>query len=343
MRFLRPSLWLAGAAGAMVGFAALGGLTDVPLRWSDLGGWLDEVPVEDALVELARWLGMALSVYVIVVSVLVLLGELAASVRAVPMARLLHRVAGVVAVPALHRRLVEASTATAITVSAMSATGGGGALAASPAAEQTVDVASFAPEMMVLPAGVDGADVVGFGYDPAAPVMPAQVRVVVGPDDTVWDIAVAHYGFCDQSIVELVAAASGLADPNLIFVGQVLVLPPLPVAAAVPAAPAPPVVSVDAATWSVHMIVVGDTLWDILEGHYGFVTGDLVWEVAVYNSIEDPSDIPVGTPVTLPPLTVLTGEAPSTTAAPTPASPVDEAPAPADLGGCAGVAVDAGG
>ena len=61
MRFLRPLLWLAGAAGAMVGFVAVGGLTDVPLRWGDLGGWFDEVSVEDALVELARWVGMALS------------------------------------------------------------------------------------------------------------------------------------------------------------------------------------------------------------------------------------------------------------------------------------------
>ena len=75
MRLLRPLLWLAGGVGAFIGFVAVGRLVDVPVRWGDLSGWLDEVTIEEALVELARWLGMVLAGYVVVVAVLVLLGE----------------------------------------------------------------------------------------------------------------------------------------------------------------------------------------------------------------------------------------------------------------------------
>ena len=49
-------------------------------------------------------------------------------------------------------------------------------------------------------------------------------------------------------------------------------------------------------------IVDGDTLWDILDDHYGFVTADLVWAISEYNDFDNPSDIPIGTVVLLPPL-----------------------------------------
>ena len=49
-------------------------------------------------------------------------------------------------------------------------------------------------------------------------------------------------------------------------------------------------------------IVYGDTLWDILKGHYGRVDGHLVDFVADYNGIADPSNIPIGTDVLLSPL-----------------------------------------
>jgi nucleoid-associated protein YgaU len=334
MRLLRPLWWLAAATGALVGFVALGGLVDAPLQWGDVGGWLDEVPLEDALVELARWLGMALAVYVIVVAVLVLLSELAAGMRAVPLARGLRRLAGVVAVPALRRRLVEASTATAITVSAMTATLGHGASAVAPAAAtQTVDTASTSAGVMTLPAGVSPADVSGFGEIAATPSdVPGTVRVTVQRGDTVWDLAVAQYGFCDATIVDLIATASGLSDPNLIFVGQVLVLPSVPSATPVAPPPDPPVVAVprDAATWATHTIVYGDTTWDILKGFYGYVDGDLVWAVADYNQIENPSDIPVGTVITLPPLDALFGVAPTPPESTAPSTvPLVEAPSPA--------------
>jgi nucleoid-associated protein YgaU len=341
MRLLRPLWWLVGATGALVGFVAAGRLVEAPLRWGDLGGWLDEASLEDALVELARWLGMVLAAYVIVVAVLALLGELAAAVRAVPLARLLRRLAGVVAVPALRRRLVEASAATAITVSAISATLGPAASAAAPAAAaQTVDTATTTAGAMSLPAGMSPGDVTGFGVDPTLTPSdpPGTVRWTVRRGDTVWDVAVARYGFCDESVVAMIAAASGLSDPSLIFVGQVLVLPPLPAAAT--AVETPPTafpadeVPAGAATWATHSIVYGDTLWDILEGFYGYVDGDLVWAVAGYNELQNPSDIPIGTVVTLPPLEVLFAALASAASSPPPAPPAEQpvespaAPAP---------------
>ena len=206
MRLVRPLVWLVLAGAALVGFVALGSLNETPLRWGDLGGWLDEVSLDSALVEVARWLGIALAVYVIVVAALVLLSELAALAHALPAARLLHRVARAVALPTLRRRLAEASTATAITVSAMSVSGGVG-LAASPAAELTLDAPVATPPgvepvsaRVVLPAGVAPEDVTGFDLapPPAAPSGAASVTVKDG--DTMWDLITAHYGRCDRRV-----------------------------------------------------------------------------------------------------------------------------------------------
>lgn len=307
MRLLRPLLWLVTASAALAGFVALGGSTDVPIRWGDLGAWLDEAGPEGALVEVVRWAGVLLAVYVIAVAMLVLLSELAAAAQVGLVARLLHGVASAVSFGALRRRLVEASTATAITVSAMSATGGGVGLAVAPVAGQTV-AAPATPALdaaLVLPPGISAADVTGFGVGISADSLTTraatEARMVVADGDTMWDLLVDHYGYCDAALIDLVAAASGITDPSLIYTGQVLVLPAL--AGPTPAAsPSTPSVPLDAATWAMHTIVVGDTLWDILEAHYGYVDGDLVWLVAGYNGIEDPSDVPVGTAITLPPV-----------------------------------------
>ena len=75
------------------------------------------------------------------------------------------------------------------------------------------------------------------------------------------------------------------------------------------------------ATWAVHTVVYGDTFWDILTARYGSEPStDLMWAAAEYNQLEDPSDIPVGTQITLPPLAVLLGEqaAPAPPVAPVP-------------------------
>ena len=67
---------------------------------------------------------------------------------------------------------------------------------------------------------------------------PAIVTVQAG--DTVWDLATAHYGFCDQSLLDVIQNANpDLADPGLIHRGQQIALPALFADAAVPAPKAP--------------------------------------------------------------------------------------------------------
>lgn len=50
----------------------------------------------------------------------------------------------------------------------------------------------------------------------------------------------------------------------------------------------------------VHRVVAGDTLWDIVDDHYGHVDMPLVRLVAEYSSIADPNNIPIGTELQLP-------------------------------------------
>ncbi|MGH9272158.1 MAG: LysM peptidoglycan-binding domain-containing protein, partial [Ilumatobacteraceae bacterium] len=131
-----------------------------------------------------------------------------------------------------------------------------------------------------------------------------------------------------------VAANPDIDDPDLIYTGQQLTIPALiapepPVAAAPPPTPSPATsVAADpaaptpstSAEWPVHTVVDGDNLWDILEHHYGDASADLVWSVASYNAMADPSDITSGTAITLPPIEVLNGdiELPPVIAQPTP-------------------------
>ncbi|MEZ5257016.1 MAG: hypothetical protein R2705_09050 [Ilumatobacteraceae bacterium] len=70
----------------------------------------------DAAIELARWTGIGLAAYVAVVGLLALVVELAAATRFVPIERTVRAITRFVAVPALRRRLLDASTAAAITV-----------------------------------------------------------------------------------------------------------------------------------------------------------------------------------------------------------------------------------
>jgi nucleoid-associated protein YgaU len=49
-----------------------------------------------------------------------------------------------------------------------------------------------------------------------------------------------------------------------------------------------------------HRIVSGDTLWAIVEHHYGHVTAEMVSEVAAVNHLTHPANIPIGTLLSLP-------------------------------------------
>ena len=309
MRVIRPSSWLCASLVALTAFVWLGSISPAPLHWSEPTGWLDVVSLPDALVELARWLGLVLAAYIAIVALLVVLGELAVILRAVSVARLLHGVTSAIAVPALRRRLAGVSMSAVLTVSAGAASLGGRAFASAPVV-QTVGAPSGIPArstQSLLPAGVAASDVVGFGLAPDVESETASdVRVRVTKGDTVWDLAVAHYGFCTPAIVDAVSAASGVTDPALIFVGQPLVFPKLTSTSPPEASSSAVVVGSDV---SAHAVVRGDTLWDLTRVRYGRVDAELVQAVAAFNGIEDASEIPIGVVLLLPPDDVLFGTA----------------------------------
>lgn len=296
MRLLRPFAWLCASLAALGGFAWLGSISPHPLQWSDPQAWLASVAFEDALVELARCVGLILAAYVVVVALLALLGEFAWLARAFSLARLLHAVTGAIAVPALRRRIAGASMSAVLSV-AGAASIGGRALASAP----VVQTSGVSPQrdmpdpQNVLPAGVAPSDVVGFGLASAdlATATPGGARVTVRKGDTIWALALAQYGTCTPQIVDAVATASGVTDPALIFVGQTLVFPALEAQQATPSA---------ATTADVphHAIVRGDTLWAITKARYGHVDAALIQAVSDYNGFVDPNDIPLGVVILLP-------------------------------------------
>ncbi|MDQ0575117.1 LysM peptidoglycan-binding domain-containing protein [Agromyces albus] len=100
----------------------------------------------------------------------------------------------------------------------------------------------------------------GGGAPAAAPSPEAEIaKHVVVSGDTVSGIAAAYGLNVDQLL-----SANGLSRQSLIFPGQAIVLPPVngtaDAAAPAPApAPSPP----ETATEDTHLVVDGDTLWDI--------------------------------------------------------------------------------
>lgn len=58
---------------------------------------------------------------------------------------------------------------------------------------------------------------------PTPPPAPSGTYYTVVPDDNLWNIAVTYYG--DGTRYPEIAAANSIPDPNLIFPGQVLLIP----------------------------------------------------------------------------------------------------------------------
>ena len=101
--------------------------------------------------------------------------------------------------------------------------------------------------------------------------------------DTLWDVAERCLG--DGALVdEIVACNPHLSAARRLRPGTVLELPAharIPQTSSEAGTPA-----VDAA---VHVVVEGDTLWDIVADHYGAADRALVASVAAHNQIGDPS------------------------------------------------------
>jgi len=124
------------------------------------------------------------------------------------------------------------------------------------------------------------------GATPAPTTQPAgEVQVAsdgtlyqVRQGDTLWNLAV-QYG----TTVEAITQRNGLANPNLIYVGQQLIIPH-----SVPPTPTP-------SGQVVYFVVWGDTLWDIAARY-----GTTVDAIAAMNNLTDPNRIYVGQRLVIP-------------------------------------------
>ncbi|WP_063821679.1 LysM peptidoglycan-binding domain-containing protein [Nocardia pneumoniae] len=112
----------------------------------------------------------------------------------------------------------------------------------------------------------------------------------VATGDTLSRLAQRFYG--DGDLFPILAAANGIADPNKIRVGQVLVVPELM---------AGPGGTMVPSMGRIHTVVAGDTLSGLAERFYG--NGNLSHIIAAANHIADPDVIGVGQKLIIPPIT----------------------------------------
>lgn len=290
---IRPISFVLVSGASLVAFIAAGAGTPDPVDLADVSGWLDRVDPVDALVEVARVAGIVLAAYVLVVSMLALVAELAGLAKFVRIQRLVSRIARAIALPSLRRRLLELGTAASLSAASIPSL----AMAAPAAPVTQVAEVDARPVSLVL-----GAEFRGFDL-PAKESSPEPAVHSVERGDTLWSIITDHYGKFDRLLLDAVLAANpGIKDPNLILVGWQITLPASPDESAtaldVPA-PAPNGES----SWTAATVQRGDTLWEIVDRHYGNATGEMIWAVVDANpDIENPDLIYAGQVITLPPL-----------------------------------------
>lgn len=303
-------MFTGASVAAIAGFVGAGRLSPQRLDTSDLAGWLDRSDPVDAFAEIARWLGLGLATYVAIVSFGALLAEIAATARMPRVHRWLHRLVGAVALPALRRRLLELATVATITASSLHALPAGAT--AAPASTSLVVDSSASVPMVALRGEFQGF---GIPTNAAAEADPPDAHLV-RRGETLSQIIAARYGrFDTQLLQDVLDANPQIGDPNLIVVGWTIALPdeeafiePPPVAADVRGE----------ATWAVVTVGRGDTLWDIVDRHYGHATADLVWATVEANpGLSDPNLIFAGQLITLPPTAVGSPAALPTASAPT--------------------------
>ncbi len=120
---------------------------------------------------------------------------------------------------AVHERLAgptQASAANALPTARAASVAGAPNPTAAPAAKATEATGAGAPNPTAAPASQDTSPT----SQPAAAVQPTPTVYTVQPGDTL-DLIALHYGVTVQAIM----AANGIANPNVVSVGQTLIIP----------------------------------------------------------------------------------------------------------------------
>jgi hypothetical protein len=214
---------IAGEAGAAFALHRLGALPFLRIDWSDLGAWLALTPPEDVLLAVCRTAALACAYWLLAGTLLYTLARasrIPAAVRAVQWA----------ALPPV-RRLADRAIAVAIATSSVVSGTGGIAMAD---ASTPPPVEAPAPDDLYRP--------VPAGEPAAYRAIPGPQQHVIVPGENLWTIAADHLSvtldlapdavpvddlaaYWRQVIdANLPALASG--DPDLVYPGEVILLPP---------------------------------------------------------------------------------------------------------------------
>ncbi|MGH9166057.1 MAG: LysM peptidoglycan-binding domain-containing protein [Acidimicrobiales bacterium] len=240
------ALVVVGEVGTVAGLVRLGSVDGLEVRWGDLRGWLANTPTDDVLVAVARLLGLGVAMWLLASTAL----YLAASVLRLPG---LVRTVGWATLPGV-RRLVDAIVAGTIVASTLSTAGPALAQAPAPVAVHAYvpHPAGDGPPYVPVPAGETAPVTTATMAPPseAAPLPPSEPAPVhanedpsyrVEPGDNLWRIAERHLAQATnraagdlraddvrpywQRLVETNRVHLASGDPNLIYPGEVVVLP----------------------------------------------------------------------------------------------------------------------
>lgn len=252
-RGIRAATLILFEVGAIATLHAIGGVAWFQIPWRRLGDWLQQTPADESLPALLRIVALVLTYWLTVSTALYALAGMAripAAVRAIEWATL----------PVV-RRVVDgtaALTIVAATVAGPTAPAIANDLPSPIVVEIGQDglpIPPFADGEDAAPAGTvpQGAARIGWTPTPAGAPTPAAVapptmvttepaRWTVAPGDNLWTIAERHLGGFAASEAELpdvgdywhrvVVANQDLirsSDPDLIYPGEIVVLPPVAV------------------------------------------------------------------------------------------------------------------
>lgn len=207
------------------------------IPWTDLAGWLDATAFEAALTALLRTMGLAIGYWLLGSTLLYVTARMAGWAR-------ITAGVGLFTLPAV-RRASDRLVAGSLALATLAAPAVSWPQPSPPRVPQAVEVPDAYQH---LDASTDGGDEVMQENVPAAPeevseiviYADATLEVVVRPGDNLWDLAARRMNkslgrpAADHEVVpywlEMIQAneeriRSG--DPDLIFPGEVILLPPV--------------------------------------------------------------------------------------------------------------------